>query len=194
MIKFLIRFTWSIFVGHVRIFRDRLVVAKLNASIPRVRIDSRAILRTGPYCAMEISEGVIIGAYSVLLVENDPRNGPPVPSLLKIGRDTYIGEHNNIRAFARTEIGEKCLIAQGVSIIASNHGMVIGENIQDQRWPLNKTGVIIGNDVWIGANVTILPGVTIADGAVIAAGSVVNRDVEQCMIVAGVPAKIIRRR
>lgn len=57
-----------------------------------------------------------------------------------------------------------------------------------------KEPVSIGSDVWIGASSTILAGVTIGDGAVIAAGSVVTKDVEPYSIVAGVPARQIKRR
>lgn len=55
-------------------------------------------------------------------------------------------------------------------------------------------GVEIGNDVWIGNNVIILNGVKIGDGAIIGAGAVVVKDVEPYTIVAGVPAKTIRKR
>ena len=54
--------------------------------------------------------------------------------------------------------------------------------------------VIIENDVWIGANVIILPGVTIHEGSIIAAGAVVTKDVECYTIVAGNPAKVIKKR
>jgi acetyltransferase-like isoleucine patch superfamily enzyme len=53
--------------------------------------------------------------------------------------------------------------------------------------------VVIGDDVWVGGNATILPGVTIGDGAVVAAGAVVTRDVPAHSVVAGVPAKVVRR-
>jgi acetyltransferase-like isoleucine patch superfamily enzyme len=52
----------------------------------------------------------------------------------------------------------------------------------------------IGRDVWIGANAVILGGVTIGEGAVVAAGAVVNQDVEPGAVVAGVPARKIRKR
>ncbi len=52
----------------------------------------------------------------------------------------------------------------------------------------------IGNDVWIGAGAIIIQGVNIGDGAVIGAGSVVTKDVEAYSIVAGNPAKFIRKR
>jgi acetyltransferase-like isoleucine patch superfamily enzyme len=52
----------------------------------------------------------------------------------------------------------------------------------------------IGNDVWIGDNVLIKGGIKIGDGAVIAMGSVVLHDIPPYTIVAGVPAKEIRKR
>ncbi|KAA8370998.1 CatB-related O-acetyltransferase [Leuconostoc carnosum] len=58
----------------------------------------------------------------------------------------------------------------------------------------NKGNTIIENDVWIGQNVTILPGVHIENGAIIGANSVVATDVSAYSIVAGNPAKQIRKR
>lgn len=57
-----------------------------------------------------------------------------------------------------------------------------------------KGDTIIGNDVWIGQNVTILPGVHIGDGVIIGANSVVGSNVEPYTIIAGNPAKEIRKR
>lgn len=54
--------------------------------------------------------------------------------------------------------------------------------------------VHVGHDTWIGHGVTILPGIRIGDGAVVGSGAVVTRDVEPYAIVAGVPAKPLRRR
>lgn len=54
--------------------------------------------------------------------------------------------------------------------------------------------VVIGNDVWIGAGAVIRRGVTVHDGAVIGAGAVVTRDVPAYTVVAGVPARPLRRR
>lgn len=53
--------------------------------------------------------------------------------------------------------------------------------------------VHIGKRAWIGAGATILPGVTIGDNAVVGAGAVVTKDVEPDTIVAGNPARLIRR-
>lgn len=56
-----------------------------------------------------------------------------------------------------------------------------------------EASITVEDDVWIGANVTILPGVHIKRGAIIGAGSVVLNDIDEFTIVAGVPAKFIRR-
>ena len=54
--------------------------------------------------------------------------------------------------------------------------------------------ISIGNDVWIGHNVLVVGNVSIGNGAILAAGSVVTKDVAPYAIVAGVPAKQIRKR
>ena len=64
----------------------------------------------------------------------------------------------------------------------------------DYRAHRSSKRVTIGNDVWIGHGAVILPGVSIGTGAVIGANAVVTKDVPPYMIVAGVPAKILRPR
>jgi acetyltransferase-like isoleucine patch superfamily enzyme len=54
--------------------------------------------------------------------------------------------------------------------------------------------ITIGNDVWIGANAIILDGIVVGDGAIIAAAAVVTKNVDPFSIVAGVPAKEIKKR
>jgi len=58
----------------------------------------------------------------------------------------------------------------------------------------SRGDTVVGHDVWIGYGALILPGVTIGHGAVIAAASVVTADVEPYAIVAGNPARVVRRR
>ena len=57
-----------------------------------------------------------------------------------------------------------------------------------------KGATIVGNDVWLGYQCLIMPGVTIGDGAIIGSRSVVTKDVPPYTIVAGVPAKEVRKR
>lgn len=105
-------------------------------------------------------------------------------------------------------IGKFCQIAAGVEFImnGANHQMNAVTTFPFyimQGWNMNpppmselpiKGDTVVGNDVWIGQNVTILPGVHIEDGAIIGANSVVGSDVDPYTIVAGNPAKHIKKR
>lgn len=93
---------------------------------------------------------------------------------------------------AKVIIGKDCLTGPGVTIIASKYD-VKGRNIIRSYPPFEKD-IIIGNDVWLGANVVVLPGVKIGDGAIVGSGSVVTKDIEPYTVVAGIPAKEIKKR
>lgn len=74
------------------------------------------------------------------------------------------------------------------------HTKILGEYWNETEGKRKKKEIKIGNDVWIGANAVIAPGVTIGDGAIVGNNAVVTKDVEPYTIVAGIPAKTIRRR
>ena len=83
-------------------------------------------------------------------------------------------------------------LAQGITVTALNHNFEESSKRIDEQGVTTKP-VIIGNDIWIGANAVLLPGVTIGDHSVVAAGAVVTKDVPPHSLVAGVPAKIIKK-
>ena len=105
-------------------------------------------------------------------------------------------------------IGKFCQIAAGVEFVmnGANHHMnsvstfpfYIFEGWEQKAPPLSemplKGDTVIGNDVWIGQNAVILPGVHVDDGAIIGLNSVVASDVPAYTIVAGNPAKEIKKR
>ena len=108
----------------------------------------------------------------------------------------------------RLIIGKFCQIAAGVEFVmnGANHQMnavstfpfytLEGWNMEAPAMvdlPL-KGDTVIGCDVWIGQNAVILPGVRIGDGAIIGASSVVGSDVAPYSIVAGNPARALRKR
>lgn len=118
---------------------------------------------------------------------------------IKIGDYTTLGIHNYF--IGDIEIGKFCQIGAYVAIHSTNHPIshpttYINKNFLNGEMQQFKSSkkVIIGNDVWIGHGSIILQGVKVGDGAIIAAGSLVTKDIEPYSIVAGNPAKLIRKR
>ena len=110
--------------------------------------------------------------------------------------DVTIGDHTRVGIHC-TVIGPVCIgnhvnLAQGITVTALNHNFADSSRKIDEQGISTKP-VVIGDDVWIGANAVILPGVTIGRHVVVAAGAVVTKDVPDYSLVAGVPAKEIKK-
>lgn len=108
----------------------------------------------------------------------------------------------------RLVIGKFCQIGAGVEFMmnGANHQMNAATTYPFYTmagWKMPPPAVealpfkgdtVIGNDVWIGQNAVILPGVHIGDGAIVGANSVVGSNVAPYSIVAGNPARLLRKR
>lgn len=111
---------------------------------------------------------------------------------IHIGANTFINSGLRIGASidAPVEIGENCAIGPNVSFEATGHDLVWRT---ETGWGMKVGKISVGDRCWIGAGSIILANVTIGNGVVVAAGSVVTRDVEPYCVVAGVPAKLVKR-
>lgn len=107
-----------------------------------------------------------------------------------IGEDFFANFNLTILDEAEVRIGNNVFIGPNVSIYTACHPLNPVERNTGVEW---AEPITIGNSVWIGGSATILPGVIIGDNAVVGAGSVVTRDVEPNTVVAGNPAKVIRK-
>ena len=107
---------------------------------------------------------------------------------ITVGKNVFINSGCRFQDQGGISIGDGTLIGHNVVLATLNHGIS-----PDERHDLFPAPIHIGKNVWIGANATVLPGVTIGDNTVIAAAAVVTKDVPANVVVAGVPAKVIRK-
>lgn len=169
-------------IGYRRAARRKGVTVDKSCLVsPAARINARsgaivlgAKTSIAPYAILQgnvtMGSGCSVQAYSILVGYGTPddREGE-----IRIGNDVRIASH--------------------VMIVGANH------KFDDLSRPIAKQGVerksvVIEDDVWIGGRVNILAGVTVGRGSVVAAGAVVTHDVPPYSVVAGVPAKAIKKR
>lgn len=105
---------------------------------------------------------------------------------VRFGRNVIVMPGCLMMSAGGITIDDEVMIAANVQLISNNHDL-------EQRNVITCKPVHICRQVWIGAGATILPGVTIGENAVVGAGSVVTHDVEPNTIVAGNPARFIRK-
>ena len=116
------------------------------------------------------------------------------PSIV-LGDDTFLGHDCSIRSSASVTIGKSCLLAGRVSI-TDYDGHPLDAHRRKAGDPTPPEGirlVVIGDDVWIGQAAIVLKGVTIGPRSIVGAGSVVVHDVPPDCVVAGNPARVVKR-
>lgn len=107
---------------------------------------------------------------------------------IKLGAHVFINSNVMMVDLGGITIEDNVLIGPGAYIISVNHQLN-----PKKRQELELKSVIIKKNAWIGARATILPGVTVGENAVIAAGAIVTKNVPKNTVVAGTPAKVIKR-
>ncbi len=107
---------------------------------------------------------------------------------IKVGKNVFINACCRFQDQGGIEIGDGVLIGHNVTIATLNHDFH-----PEKRQNITPKSVKIGKNAWIGSDSTILPGVKIGNGAIVGAGSVVTKSIPENTIVAGNPARIIRK-
>ena len=125
-------------------------------------------------------------------------NGDHEGKILTFGSNVNIGDDVRISCVQKIDIGSNVLMGSKILIIDNSHGSYSGTNQSLPQTPPNSrelfsAPVSIGDNSWIGEQVIILPGVHIGSGCIVGAGSVVTKSVPDNCIVAGNPARVIKK-
>jgi len=142
------------------------------------------------YYDVEIGNNTLIGDGASLREKVKIGNYCIISRYVTINYNSSIG--NNTKIMDLTHITGNCFVGDHVFI--SIHVSTVNDNVVVNReYEEDKiTGPIFQDNCTIGAGAIILPGVTISKGSMVGAGSVVTKNVEENVLVMGIPAKKIR--
>jgi acetyltransferase-like isoleucine patch superfamily enzyme len=171
--------------------RIRLYTSFMRSMLARVGRHSsiRPPCRVTDPLAVAVGEGVYLSE-GVWLNAKRSRSGG---ISLTIGNGCYIGRFCHINALEDVVFEPAVLIADRVFISDEEH------RYEDLDRPIIEQGtwfkgpVRLRSGCWIGESASVLPGVTVGRHSIVAAHAVVTRDVPDYAVVAGIPARVIKR-
>ncbi|MGF1643274.1 MAG: acyltransferase [Thiotrichales bacterium] len=181
------RFTWRWFKNYIYnepVFRTYCSRCGANLrlfdGIPKV------------FGAVEIQIGNRVGLEGEMVVAGGKLHPNPT---LEIGDDTYLGYKTCIFISDKVSFGNHVLVANEVFFAGyDSHPLDPIRRANNEPPDARGGGPIRVDDyAWIGSHSIILKNVTIGKGAIVGAGSVVTRDVEPLTVVAGNPARVVKR-
>ncbi len=141
---------------------------------------------------LSIGAGTMVGPNVCLTAGMGPTQDMVTNPVVKIGERCLIGRGSHIIGHWSIELGDDIQTGPYVYITDQNHVYEDPTVPIGQQWPV-EAAVKIGSGSWLGANVVILPGTQIGEHCVVAAGAVVRGEVPPYSVVAGVPARVVRR-
>ena len=110
------------------------------------------------------------------------------PWKLKMGAYACLSAEVDCYSVDQITVGDQATVSQGAKLCTASH------DIASSIMELTYAPIVIGANAWVAAWSIVLPGVTVGEGAVVGAGSVVTKDVAPWTVVAGNPARVVKRR
>jgi len=185
--------TWLLACRAMFAMKDYIWSRTLRA--PQIHLGPGSVVRGSKY--MSFGKGIFVNGNLWLEAISSYTEQHFTPRI-EIGDFVSLSNGVHISSIEHIVIEKNTLIGSGVYISDHNHGTYKGANQSrpdeaPSRRQLNGGPVAIGENVWLGNNCVIVGPVTIGDGAIVGANSVVTKDVPPGTIVAGIPAKVIKR-
>lgn len=160
--------------------RIKIFLYKLSLNTPLLR-NAQGIL----YSKLGVKMGYKARISSDIKITGEYTN-------LILGSNAEINAGCFLLAKDKISLGENSTLAYNVSVLTSANPNG-PHNKLSKIYPKMQAPVQIGSNSWIGASAIVLPGINIGDFCVIAAGSVVTKDVPNYTVVAGVPAREVKK-
>lgn len=142
---------------------------------------------------ISLMNNIIIGNNATLLAINSDLITKRHPNL-KIGNNIYIGHNVSIHSMNSVVLEDNVVLSDNIYISDVSHGIKLDleHSIMKQQWE-SLGGVKIGKGTFLGHGVKVLPNVEIGNNCIVAAGAIVTKSFEPYCILAGSPAKIIKK-
>ena len=184
-------------IGHGQIANDIFIGKKVKVIEKKhLTIGQKTKLQDGVYIDALSKKGVLIGD-NVVIGRNtriECTGGlQSVGKGIKIGDRTTFGNDCMFGAAGGIEIGDDVIAGQFIRFHSENHNYDDVNTLIREQGVTHK-GIKIGNNCWIGAGVVFLDGAELGDGCIVGANAVITRKFPENSIIAGIPARIIKRR
>lgn len=141
---------------------------------------------------IHVGAGTMIGPHVSLTAGMVPGQQMASDPVVRIGDRCVIGRGSHVVGHWSIEIGDDVQTGPYVYVTDQNHTYQDPERPVGTQWP-TESAVRIGSGSWLGAHAVVLPGADLGRNVVVAAGAVVRGPVPDHCVVAGVPARVVRR-
>ncbi|MCW2872944.1 MAG: putative sugar acetyltransferase [Streptomyces oryziradicis] len=153
-------------------------------AFPQGTVFGEPWIHLGDHCVIGEQVTLTVGMCPGLDLGPDP--------VLRLGNGVVLGRGSHVVASQPVVFGDDVFCGPYVYVTSDNHSYEDPDQPIGRQWP-RSAPVEIGSGSWLGAGAVILPGASLGRNVVVAAGAVVRGEVPDHVVVAGAPARIVRR-